>query len=53
MILQVHDELVLEAPEAEAEAAERIVREEMERVHPLEVPLKVDVSRGATWADLS
>ena len=52
LILQVHDELVLEAPEGEAEAAEKIVREEMENVHPMEVPLKVDVSRGANWADM-
>jgi DNA polymerase-1 len=51
-ILQVHDELVLEAPEGEADAAARMVREEMEGVHPLNVPLKVDVSRGATWADM-
>jgi DNA polymerase-1 len=52
LILQVHDELVVEAPEAAADAAEAIVREEMENVHPLRVPLKVEVSRGATWADM-
>jgi DNA polymerase-1 len=52
LILQVHDELVLEAPEARAAEAAKIVREEMENVHPLSVPLKVDVSRGATWADM-
>jgi DNA polymerase I len=52
LILQVHDELVLEAPTGEADAAEQIVREEMESVHPMAVPLKVDVSRGATWADM-
>src|SRR5205814_1998332 len=52
LILQVHDELVIEAPERTADAAETIVREEMENVHPLSVPLKVDVSRGATWADM-
>jgi len=52
LILQVHDELVIEAPERTAEAAETIVREEMENVHPLSVPLKVEVSRGATWADM-
>jgi DNA polymerase I-like protein with 3'-5' exonuclease and polymerase domains len=32
--------------------AEAILREEMENVHPLAVPLKVDVSRGKTWADM-
>jgi DNA polymerase-1 len=52
LILQVHDELVLEAPEGRAAEAAKIVREEMENVHPLSVPLKVDVSRGATWADM-
>jgi DNA polymerase-1 len=52
MILQVHDELVLEAPEKLAEEATKIVREEMENVHPLSVPLRVDVSRGANWADM-
>jgi DNA polymerase-1 len=52
LILQVHDELVLEAPTGEAEVAARIVREEMENVHPMNVPLKVDVSKGATWADM-
>jgi DNA polymerase-1 len=53
MILQVHDELVVEAPEARAEEALRSLQEEMEGVHPLSVPLKVDTSSGATWADLS
>ncbi len=53
LILQVHDELVLEAPRKEAARAEKIVREEMENVHPMEVPLRVDVSTGANWAELS
>jgi DNA polymerase-1 len=53
LILQVHDELVLEAPEGEADAAAAIVRDEMEGVHPMSVPLKVDVSRGSTWADMA
>lgn len=52
MILQVHDELVIEAPEAEADRAATIVCEEMERAVPMDVPLKVDVSRGSNWADL-
>ncbi|MBV8879069.1 MAG: DNA polymerase I, partial [Planctomycetaceae bacterium] len=52
LILQVHDELVIEAPEARAGEAQRIVHEEMENVHPLSVPLRVDVSRGTTWADM-
>ncbi|MBI2932751.1 MAG: DNA polymerase I [Planctomycetes bacterium] len=52
MILQVHDELVVEAPRKEADRAQAILQEEMERVHPMRVPLKVDVSRGPNWADL-
>ena len=53
LILQVHDELVLEAPEGKREEVEALVRAEMEAVHPMSVPLRVDVSRGPTWADLS
>jgi DNA polymerase-1 len=52
MILQVHDELVLEAPEREAAQAARSVREEMENARTLGVPLRVDVSRGPDWADM-
>ncbi len=53
MILQVHDELVLEAPSGREEEVAALVGSEMEGVHPLSVPLKVDVSTGPTWADLS
>ena len=53
MILQVHDELVLEVPSEKADAASQILREEMEGVHPMSVPLKVDVSRGPNWADMA
>jgi DNA polymerase-1 len=52
LILQVHDELVVEAPEPEAAAAAEIVKEEMEGVCPLAVPLRVDVSRGPNWAEM-
>ncbi|MBI2900077.1 MAG: DNA polymerase I [Planctomycetes bacterium] len=52
LILQVHDELVVEAPEGEADRALAAVREEMEGAHPLDVPLKVDAGRGPNWADL-
>jgi DNA polymerase-1 len=52
MILQVHDELVLEAPMAEADAAEVLLRAEMERAFPLAVPLKVSLARAASWAEL-
>jgi DNA polymerase-1 len=51
MLLQVHDELVLEAPERELEAARRLVVECMEGVHPLAAPLVVDTGSGANWVD--
>ncbi len=51
MLLQVHDELVFEVPDAELEAAGALVREEMEGVHTLSVPLKVDISSGPSWME--
>lgn len=51
MILQVHDELVFEVPENEKSQVEPIVREKMERVYPLRVPLKVHLGWGANWAE--
>jgi DNA polymerase-1 len=51
LLLQVHDELVLEAPVAEAAAVTELVRDAMERVWPLRVPLRVDVRSGANWAE--
>ncbi|MCA9238823.1 MAG: hypothetical protein KDA37_01425, partial [Planctomycetales bacterium] len=51
MILQIHDELVFDAPVEEVERLEKLVREEMQGVMHLRVPLKVDVKVGATWAD--
>jgi len=49
MLLQVHDELVFEAPEVEAARVIPMIREEMEGVYPLTVPLKVDIHQGANW----
>ncbi|MDQ2898855.1 MAG: DNA polymerase I [Acidobacteriota bacterium] len=51
MLLQVHDELVLEAPAGEADEVARIVKREMEQVHALEVPLVADVGIGPNWRD--
>lgn len=51
LILQVHDELIVEAPEAEVEQAKRVLKEEMEAAMALKVPLRVDVSAGKTWLD--
>jgi DNA polymerase-1 len=50
MILQVHDELVFEVPEDELEAARQLIREKMESVWPLSVPLKVEMGWAADWA---
>jgi DNA polymerase-1 len=52
MTLQVHDELVFEVPEAELEAVRALVREQMEKVHPLAVPLVVEIGVGRNWRDL-
>ena len=49
MIMQVHDELVLDVPAARAEAAAKLVRSEMEAAYTLNVPLKVDVFTGDSW----
>lgn len=49
MVLQVHDELILEAPEQEVEQAKRILKEEMEAACQLSVPLTVDVACGHDW----
>jgi DNA polymerase-1 len=50
MLLQVHDELVLESPADEVEAVRELVRQAMEGVWKLAVPLRVDVRDGANWA---
>jgi len=49
MILQVHDELVVEAPEAEADQVAGLVKEIMEKAESLRVPLVVEVGRGRNW----
>ncbi len=51
LVLQVHDELLLEAPEVETSAVKALVREEMVGAYPLDPPLAVDVGVGDSWAD--
>ena len=51
LILQVHDELILELPEEELQAARKILREEMEGAAQLSVPLVVEMSEGKSWYD--
>jgi len=52
MILQVHDELVLEVPQEEVEAVRPLVVEIMEGAFDLDVPLKVDVEIGPNWLEM-
>ena len=52
MTLQVHDELVFEVPENEVEMMQPLVREYMEKVHELAVPLQVEMGVGPNWRDL-
>lgn len=51
MLLQVHDELVLESPPHEVDEIRHLVKHEMESVYPLNVPLLVDTGAGVNWRD--
>lgn len=51
LILQVHDELILEAPEKEAPHAMELLKEEMEQAATLSVPLQVDIAMGKSWKE--
>ncbi len=51
LILQIHDELVFEVPEGEIAAVKQLVKEEMEGVTKLHIPLKVDIGLGKNWAE--
>jgi DNA polymerase-1 len=52
MILQVHDELLFEAPHDELDRLRPLVRKAMENVHDLAVPLVVDLKAGPNWRDM-
>ena len=49
LLLQVHDELIVEAPEAETERVKQILQQEMENVVHYSVPLTTEVGVGKTW----
>ena len=51
LVLQVHDELLLEVPEAELSAVRELVRDEMEAAFALDPPLGVDIGIGSDWAE--
>jgi len=53
MILQVHDELLLEAPQSEWQEAAKLAKREMEGVAELKIPLKVELKSGSNWAEMS
>jgi DNA polymerase-1 len=50
MLLQIHDELIFETPESDIDNLAKLVRDEMQNIMQLRVPLKVDVKSGANWA---
>jgi DNA polymerase I len=52
MILQVHDELLFEAPTKESAKLQKLVKEEMEGVYKLAVPIVVEIGAGPNWRDL-
>ena len=52
MVMQIHDELLLEAPEAEAGRAAALLKREMETAVGLDVPLEVEVGTGGNWMDV-
>ena len=49
MLLQVHDELIFDVPEDEIEEVKEIVRDTMENIYKLDVPLKVEINYGKDW----
>jgi len=51
LLLQVHDELVLEAPPEEVDSLKTLLKKEMQGVKELSVPLVADVGAGANWRD--
>ena len=51
LILQVHDELIVEAKESDAEKVAALLKEEMENAVKLSIPLTADVNTGKTWYD--
>ena len=52
MLLQLHDELLLEVPQEELHDTARVVRQAMEGVESLKIPLVVDLRAGSTWGDM-
>jgi DNA polymerase-1 len=53
MLLQVHDELVLECPKSEVEKTAKVVQETMENAYPLSIPLETEARAGVSWGKMS
>ncbi|WP_040236443.1 DNA polymerase I [Borrelia crocidurae] len=52
ILLQVHDEMLIESPEEECEKAQIIIKEMMENAYPLKIPLKTNIETGKSWGDI-
>lgn len=52
LVLQIHDELLLEVPEDERDEVQNIIRQEMENNYSLRVPLRVEIAQGNNWTDM-
>lgn len=52
LILQIHDELIVECNSEDAKKVEKIVKDEMEKVHKFDVPIEVEVHHGTSWGSL-
>ncbi len=52
MLLQVHDEVILEVPEDELQKVKELVRTEMEKASPLSIPLGVSIETGHSWGEM-
>jgi DNA polymerase-1 len=52
MLLQVHDELVLECPKAEIQETARIVQDAMANAYPLSIPLSTEARCGGNWGEM-
>ena len=51
IVMQVHDELIVEVADSQIEECKKIVREEMEKAMELSIPLTVDVTSGKNWLE--
>ncbi|AHH04862.1 DNA polymerase I [Borrelia miyamotoi] len=52
ILLQVHDEMLIESPEQECEEVKKIIKEIMENAYPLKLPLKANIETGKSWGEI-